>query len=155
MSHFPAPISEPNHSGWTRTLVEDWEWEFQMRGVEYRIFVPKGVKYEPSIPTYAEGAIPADRLEPASLPHDVIYKLQGDLSRPEYDVLVSRWQGQWHRRTTVSRLFADDLFRLILQTMGVAGWRRWLAYRAIRWFGQSAWNEKDDFQLPTRLYPDA
>lgn len=154
MSHFPAPISEPNHSGWTRTLVEDWGWTFTLRGKEHCIFIPRGIEYEPSIPTLAEGAIPADRLEPASLSHDVIYKLQGRLGGPDYDVLASRWQGQWHRRTTVSRLFADDLFRLILETMGVAGWRVWLAYKAVRYFGQGAWDEEDQFTLPKRAHID-
>jgi hypothetical protein len=120
-----------------------------MKDTVYRIYVPAGVTYEPSIPTVAEGLIPADRLEPASLPHDVIYKLQGDLGGPQYDVLASKWRGKWHPITNVSRRYADDLFRLILEELGVASWRTWLAYRAIRWFGQPAWNEIDDFQLPT------
>jgi len=154
MSHFPAPVSEPVHEDWTRVLVEGWEWVFRMRGTEYRIFVPAGVRYEPSIPTFAEGVIPADRLEPASLPHDVLYKLQGDLSRPEYPVLASRWQGTWHRRPTVSRKYADDLFRLILQKLGVVSWRTWLAYKAVRWFGRPAWDEKDQFSLPKKLFPN-
>jgi hypothetical protein len=154
MSHFPAPVSEPVHEDWTRVLVEDWEWTFRMYETEYRIFVPAGVRYEPSIPTPAEGAIPADRLEPASLPHDVIYKLKGRLDRPDYDVLASRWQGEWHRRPTVSRKYADDLFRLILQELGVASWRTWLAYKAVRWFGRPAWNEEDDFTLPEQIIKD-
>jgi hypothetical protein len=112
------------------------------------------VRYEPSIPTFAEGAIPADRLEPASLPHDVLYKVQGDLSRPEYDVLASRWQSKWHRRPTVSRRYADDLFRLILKELGVASWRTWLAYKAVRWFGRPAWDEEDDFTLPEQIIKD-
>ena len=154
MSHFPAPISKPRHEGWTRVLVQDWEWTYTLRDTEYRIFVPQGVEYEPSIPTPAGGVIPADRLEPASLPHDVIYKLQGDLAGPEYPVLSSRWQGEWHRRPTVSRRYADELFRLILQELGVASWRVWLAYQAVRWFGQAAWDEEDEFSLPTTLFPD-
>jgi hypothetical protein len=137
------------HEDWTRVLVEDWEWVFRMRGTEYRIFVPSGVRYEPSIPTFAEGVIPADRLEPASLPHDVIYKLKGDLKTPDYDVLSFEWEGEWHRKPTASRRYADDLFRLILEELGVASWRVWLAYKVVRWFGGAAWDEKDNFQLPS------
>jgi len=151
MSHFPAPVSTPNHNRWTRTLVEDWTWEYTLGGTHYRVFIPSGVEYEPSIPTIAEGLIPADRLEPASLPHDVIYKLQGDLSRPEYDVLASKHEGEWRRHAAVSRRHADDLFRLILLELGVASWRVWLAHRAVRWFGRPAWDEKDDFKLPKGL----
>jgi hypothetical protein len=147
---FPVPVSKPNPDGWTRTLVEDWEWTYTLNGTEYRIFVPAGVTYEPSIPTVAEGLIPSDRLEPASLPHDVIYKLKGRLNGPEYDVLALRWDGKWHRVSSVSRRYADDLFRLILQELGVSSWRTWLAYRAVRWFGQPAWDEKDAFELPTQ-----
>jgi hypothetical protein len=150
MTDFPVPVSSPNPGRWTRTLVEDWAWTFRMQGTDYRIFLPKGVEYEPSIPTPAEGVIPADRLEPASLPHDVIYKLQGDLSRPDYDVLAAWCQGKRQRRPQVTRRFADDLFWLILEQMGVAPWRRWIAYRAVRWFGQWAWEEEDAFELPKR-----
>jgi hypothetical protein len=150
MSHFPAPVSTPNHSEWTRTLVEDWQWTYTLRDTRYRIFVPAGVTYEPSIPTFAEGLIPADRLEPAACPHDVIYKMKGDLKHPDYDVLSFKWEDEWHRKPTASRRYADDLFRLILQELGVSSWRTWLAYRAVRWFGQPAWDEEDNFQLPKR-----
>jgi hypothetical protein len=151
MSHFPAPVSTPNHGKWTRTLVEDWTWRTGMRGRRYCFYVPAGVQYEPSIPTFAEGLIPADRLEPASLIHDVIYKMQGDFSQTEHRVV----QGRRNQRQPfvkvrhVSRKFADDVFRLILDELGVSSWRTWLAYRAVRWFGQNAWDEEDDFHLPT------
>jgi hypothetical protein len=36
----------------------------------------------------------------------------------------------------------------------VAGWRTWLAYKAVRWWGQRAWDEEDDFQLPKLSNPD-
>lgn len=153
MSHFPYPHSEPTHGAWTRTLVDDWEWRYTLRGQKYRIFVPAGVEYDPSIPTLAESIVPEDRLFAASLPHDVIYKLQGDLSRPDYPILASRWQDQWHRRLNVSRLYADLLFYKITEVTGVSWWRRQLAWHAIRSrFGQRAWNEVDDFQLPKSLY---
>lgn len=155
MSHFPAPHSEKTHGAWTRTLIEDWEWEYTLDGVRYRIFVPSGVEYDPSIPTIAEGVVPEDRLFSASLPHDVIYKLKGDLSGPEYPVLSSYWNGKWHRRHSASRLYADRLFRKITKVEGVSWWRRKLAWWGIRSrFGQKAWDEEDDFELPKKLFPD-
>ncbi len=153
MSHVPAPHSQSNHDEWNRTLVKDWEWEYNLQGTKYRMFVPKGIEYDPSIPTLAESIVPEDRLFIASLPHDVLYKLKGDLSRPDYPVLSSRWQGKWHRRNTVSRLYADRLFYKITKQTGVSWWRRQLAWHAIRSrFGQKAWDETDDFKLPKTLY---
>jgi len=155
MSHFPAPHSEPTHGAWTRTLVKDWEWEYDLRGTRYRMFIPAGVEYDPSIPTLAEGVVPEDRLFSASLPHDVLYKLQGDLSRTKYPVLASRWDETWHRRLRVSRLYADLLFDKIAEVTGVSWWRRNLAWWGIRSrFGQRAWDEKDDFTLPKQIIKD-
>jgi hypothetical protein len=155
MSHFPIPHSEGTHDGFERRLIDDWEWEYELQGVQYRVFIPRGVVYEPSIPTIAEGAVPEDRLLEASLPHDVFYKLQGDLSRPEYPILASKWNGRWHRRLNVSKLYADRVFYKVMEERGVKWWRRTLAWWGIRsrW-GQRAWDEEDDFQLPKRLFPD-
>lgn len=155
MSHFPAPHSEPTHGRWTRTLVDDWEWEFTLDGVRYRIFVPSGVEYDPSIPTPAEGVVPEDRLFSAALGHDIFYKLQGDLSGSEYPVLASKWNGRWHRRLHVSRLYADKFFYKVMVVTGVSWWRRKLAWWGIRsrW-GQKAWDEEDDFELPKKLFSD-
>jgi len=152
MSHFSAPHSETNHDEWNRTLVKDWEWEYDLRGTRYRVFIPKGVEYDPSIPTIAESIVPEDRLFIASLPHDVFYKLQGDLSQTDYPVLESLWKGQWHRRQHVSRLYADRVFRKIIKETGVSWWRQKLAWWAIRsrW-GRKAWDEEDDFSLPKEL----
>jgi hypothetical protein len=149
MSHVPAPHSETNHDEWNRTLVQDWQWEYNLDGTRYRVFIPKGVEYDPSIPTVAESVVPEDRLFIASLPHDVFYKLQGDLSQTDYAVLSSRWQDKWHRHNRVSRLYADRLFYKIAQQTGVSWWRRKLAWWGVRsrW-GQKAWDEEDDFTLP-------
>ncbi|MFB6216454.1 MAG: DUF1353 domain-containing protein, partial [Candidatus Aenigmatarchaeota archaeon] len=78
------------------------------------------------------------------------YKLKGDFSQTSHRVLQVRETKKqaFQNIEQTTRLFADDLFRKILQTMGVAKWRTWLAYRAVRWFGQHAWDEKDSFQLP-------
>lgn len=153
MSQFPAPHSETNPEEWNRILVQDWEWTYTLRGTKYRIFIPEGVKYDPSIPTPAEGVVPEDRLFAASLPHDVFYKLRGDLSGPDYPVLASHWDDKWHRRMNVSRLYADLLFRKIMKETGVSWWRRKLAWYAIRSrFGKRAWDELDNFELPKSLY---
>lgn len=153
MNDFPMPHSEKTEGAWTRTLVDDWEWRYTLRGQKYRIFVPQGVEYDPSIPTVAESFMPEDRLFAASLPHDVLYKLKGDLRRPDYPILSSCWHGKWHRRNTVSRLYADLLFYKITEETGVSWWRRQLAWHAIRSrFGKAAWDEVDDFTLPKKLY---
>lgn len=38
-----------------------------------------------------------------------------------------------------TRREADEVFRQAMKKERVAGWRRWLAYRAVRWFGGGAW----------------
>lgn len=151
MSRFPVPVSKPNPDDWNRILVEDWEWVYVLGKTKYRVFIPAGVQYDPSIPTWAESVVPEDRLFAASLPHDVFYKLQGDLSQTNYPVLESYWDGKWHRRSEVTRLYADKVFRKIATVTNVSWWRRKLAWWAVRSrFGQQAWDEKDDFQLPSR-----
>lgn len=151
MSHFPAPHSEPVHEDWTRVLVKDWTWRTQMRGKQYQFYVPAGVEYDPSQPTWAEAVIPEDRLQAAALIHDVIYKMQGCFRDTSHRVVQIRSDVDepFRNLNRVTRRFADDTFRKILEVTGVASWRIWLAYRAIRWFGGSAWREEDDFQLPT------
>jgi hypothetical protein len=122
-----------------------------MRGNQYQFYVPAGVKYDPSIPTWAESVIPEDRMQAAALIHDVIYKMQGDFRDTIHKVVQIRGGGDepFRNLNRVSRRLADEVFRKILKETGVASWRTWLAYKAVRWFGRSAWDEGDDFQLPS------
>lgn len=143
MTHFPQPHSRGTH-GFERALLADWSWTWDRGEHKDRIFIPAGVTYDPSIPTWAESLVPEDRLQAASLPHDVIYKLQGDTQ----DVLERKFLGGWIPVKAVGREYADRMFRAILREQGVASWRVFLAYRAVRWFGESAWREEDDFTLP-------
>lgn len=96
MTDFPAPLSEPTPPDpkRQRILRQDWEWVWERNGTKDRIFIPKStedtlVKWEPSIPTWAQSFIPDDALEIPALPHDIIYKLQGEMPSG----IIQRWAG--------------------------------------------------------------
>lgn len=129
-----------------RKLVEPWEWTWvHGENIDY-IHIPAPVVYDPSIPWFAQSIVPDDPLEAASLPHDVIYKLQGETGE-----IIRRWQDatkEWVPVQSVSRSYADKMFRDILRIQKVATWRRTLAYRAVKYGGGWAWREEDDFTLP-------
>lgn len=38
-----------------------------------------------------------------------------------------------------TREWADKVFYEAMDTLGVPGWKRWLMYKAVRWFGDSHW----------------
>jgi Protein of unknown function (DUF1353) len=65
----------------------------------------------------------------APLFHDLVYEFKG---RPPAD-LVEPYR-------TFTRVEADDLFLHLMEMEGVSGWRRNLAYAAVRAGGLLAWN---------------
>lgn len=150
---FQTPVSRgTGPPAYDRKLLEPWEWTWVHDGKVDHIRIPASTEehpviYDPSIPYYAQSVVPDDPLEAASLPHDVIYKLQGRV-KP----IISRWFEEirsWHPVHVVSRAYADDMFEAILKEQDVSSWRRRLAMWAVRSrVGKWAWDEEDDFTLP-------
>ena len=73
---------------------------------------------------------PFDLSIAAPLIHDFLYRYRG---HPPADAIVPR--------RTYTRSEADLLFRAMMKEEGVWWWRRAAAYRAVRWFGASAWSK--------------
>jgi len=65
----------------------------------------------------------------APLLHDFLYRYGG--KPPEGAIAPPR---------TYTREEADLLFREVMAEEGVPAWRRFAAYRAVRWFGGQAWS---------------
>jgi len=150
------PFEQPVSVGtgppeYDRKLVEPWAYSWVYKGTLHHIEIPASteqhdVVYDPSIPYMAQFILPDDPFEAASLPHDVLYKLQG-----KTEGVVWVWSEnlrRWLPRRHVSREFADDLFDHLLREQEVTAWRRRLAMWAIRVGGWAAWIEEDDFTLP-------
>ena len=95
-----------------------------MEGSDQMVTVPKGLLTDgPSIPRAARSIVPWDGpiLEP-SIVHDWMY------GNPE----------------TGSREFADKVFLAGMAAAGVPRFRRWLIYRAVRAFGQKAFEQGEN-----------
>lgn len=145
---FPPPRSIPTEQQ-TRRLVEDWTGHWVHDGATDRIEIPAStdehkVDYDPSIPGLFQPVVPDDAAEPPSLPHDVIYKLQGEVD----GYIFRKENGAYRRVQSVSRAYADKLFRDYLRNYGVSEWRVQVAYWAVRAAGWAYWREEDDFELP-------
>lgn len=60
---------------------------------------------------------------------------------------------------TLLRQQADDIFDGALAELGVSGWRRFVLYRSVRWFGAKYWRENTEAKgngegRVLRLFPD-
>lgn len=131
------PISEDDY-----LLDEDYIYEWDIQGVPQRIIVPKGFIYDgASVPQifWGLGLRPDGLIRAAALVHDWIYNFDGDLPKGSYQYLQdNEWKpviGRWKRED------ADRLFGRMMKEAGLPGWKRWLAYRAVRWFGSTYWSD--------------
>ena len=131
-----TPFQRPHSvqtEGFRRKLLHDWQLVWNT-GVTYRVTIRKGAEWNASVPGIAFPAVSPEQLEVPSLPHDVLYRYEGCF-------LVERERaGQWHR-ITYGRRFADQVFDMLMQEVGVTGWRRWLARQAVRWGGHFLWRD--------------
>jgi hypothetical protein len=138
-----------------RRLLVAWSYTYALGPATYRIRVPAGVTYRPSVPGLASVVIPERTLWVASLPHDVLYQVQGDITRLG-GLCIERWAGSiprsptaplppaWRTVERVDRQHADQLFRHVVRAVGTARWRAALAYVGVRSpFGAWAWAERD------------
>ncbi len=86
------------------------------------IHVPEGYVTDfASVPRWAWSVVgPIGRHARAAVIHDFCYS--------------QRWAGD--------RKWADEVFYEAMKESGVVWWRRWLIYRAVRWFGQKYWDSE-------------
>lgn len=98
---------------------------------DHEITVPEGFEFDlASIPRAFWWLIaPFELSIAAPLLHDFLYHHGGD--PPAGSIEPVR---------TYSRAAADRLFRHVMEVEGVPGWRRTLAYAAVRAFGWLGWN---------------
>ena len=96
----------------------------------HRITVPAGYKFDlASVPRIFWFLIaPFELSIAAPLIHDFLYDSKGDPPA-----------GSIRPPKIFSRKEADGIFREIMEKENVAGWRRFFAYWAVRWFGWFAW----------------
>jgi hypothetical protein len=105
------------------------------------IIVPAGFIYDgASVPRFVwtlSGMSPDGLHRAAALIHDWLYEHKGKLPVGSYlreetggwDVIEADWQ----------RDHADRMFGQIMREFGVSPWRRKVAYKAVHWFGRTAW----------------
>jgi len=138
------PLSRQT-AGFRRRLVEPWRYEWSpVDGVTHQVRIPAGVEYNPTAPGVTSPLVPMSRMQVASLPHDVIYVLQGRVGRlVRYKVC----EGHWASVGQVSRRYADRLFYHLMREVGTARWRAVLAYVGVRVGGPFYWHENDPKQI--------
>ena len=67
-----------------------------------------------------------------------------------HDWLYVAWQFEGREPTDRMKRFADDVFLAAMKRAKVRGFKRWVMYGAVRFFGGSAFRGRDD-----RLFADA
>lgn len=134
------PVKQPllvpiQHEGQERyQLVKPWG--FSVHGAD--IDVPVGLVVDgASVPRAVWSFMPPDGLHrAAAFAHDFAYLHQGHLGA-----------------VTLTREQTDQLFYNLMVEAGVSPRRAGIAYRAVRMFGQSAWNSVEEpLILPVDLY---
>jgi hypothetical protein len=124
-------------------LAHDYSYVWEHKGRKYRIFIPAGLVYDgASVPRFAwsiTGLRPDGLLRAAALVHDFIYIHEGDMPPGTWQKKVS---GKWaDMETDWKRKQADRMFGRLLREAGVSGWRRRIAYKAVRAAGWIMWRE--------------
>lgn len=124
-------------------LRERWVYRWRARNRDWRIILKQGFAFEPSVPRPLWGLVSPVETLTASAPHDFIYRYRGLIppAGAEGRLEVRGDDGKWTPYTEqVPRRNADRLFGRILKEQGVSRWRRWLAFKAVHWFGWAWWN---------------
>lgn len=137
----PQPVI--TFSGGVAVLAEPYEYQWELDGVRRKLVVPAGYEVEVSVPRWCWslfGITPwAPDILPAAVCHDWIYEHQGALPDGSYWVQCPP-PDFWHTSDKQwTRLAADRLFGRMMKENGVADYRRWKAYKAVRWFGYLEW----------------
>lgn len=123
-------------------LDEDWSYEFTQDGERYRITIYAGFTWDGATTAQIGGLVglqPGGAILLPSMPHDALYRWQGDTDTDEYKLLEIKefWTCPPHE---VNRHFADRLFKNMMDKAGIGWWRRNIAYWFVRGpFGAIAW----------------
>jgi hypothetical protein len=123
----------------TRVLVEPWTMLFMDGKNLYRIHLPEGTEYNPSIPGIGMALIPPSYLEIPSLAHDPLYRRQG-VGVGSIVQIYNSDKDTWNPVLTVPRAFADDLFYTLMKKTGVPEWKQKIAKIGIFIGGLFAWS---------------
>jgi hypothetical protein len=122
MSSFTTPlILTPLDDGERWRLVEPFEYHVGEEGSGSMIRVPAGFETDfASVPRFFWRILPPwGRYGKAAVVHDYLYGSHA-----------------------CTRERADEIFLEAMTVLGVPAWKRNVMYRAVRWFGQAAWDEK-------------
>lgn len=112
-------------------LVDDWTYAWKKGERRYRVEVPAGYTFKPTVPRIFWPAVAPTETLTASLLHDYLYANQDDAIVRRWDPAAERWgDAEPHTRRQ-----ADALFLRIMRQQKQAWWRRWLAYLAVRALG--------------------
>ncbi len=158
---FPQPNNNPTPSN-TYILREDYAYVWEKDGEYHRIVVLKGFVYDgTSVPRFAwtiSGITPDGPERAASLVHDALYVLKGNLDQPG-NIIAEQYtwnpeQEGWEdaRDYRWTRKEADRLFGRMLREIGVPKIRRRLAFLAVHLLGWTRWR-KGDTRMEYRLRP--
>ncbi|MCS3707174.1 hypothetical protein GGP62_002161 [Salinibacter ruber] len=107
----------------------------------HTVVVPPGAEWAPTVPFWE----PSEAVWRASLPHDVLYRCRGNLTRTPVKVFNSCG----HPRTLVSRKFADKFWLARMAAEGMPYWKRRAMYYSVRAAGLPVWIEKDQVSYDT------
>lgn len=124
------PVKE---SGDLYVLQEDFTMYLGKYGHHVNVIVRKGFRHDgASVPRWfwsLTGLTRDGMHRAAALIHDYLYTIRGKLNT--YD----------GHPYTMNRKDVDKLFKAMLKDYGIANHRVWIAYRGVRLFGQSYWDD--------------
>lgn len=122
-------------------LRETWSYVWEAEQTCWKLTLDSGFEFEPSVPRPLWSLVSPMETLTASAPHDFIYRYEGQIPMTGADGRLDvKENGQWTAfEGTVSRRNADRFFGRILKEQGVTPWRRWMAFKAVHWFGRFWW----------------
>lgn len=120
---------------WRHYLLTDpWTYTWEHGGSWRALIIPAGFVLDlASVPRVVWALIAPWDLRASSLPHDWIYRHQGDLPEGSYWIDGEPPPRPWTRKE------GDKLMARVMRESGVARWRRRAAYGAVRLAGWAAW----------------
>ena len=139
----PGPPKIRVHGPEDFELLEDWTYEWDKEGYPLqRLIIFAGFRCDlASVPKQVHSIIGKLDLglHPA-LTHDALYRCKGNPDRSEFLAHMGLVDNVWVPAEHIwSRSEADHLFGRHMREAGVPGWKRKLAYLAVRIFGRGRW----------------
>lgn len=135
MSSFTTDlVVSPLKNGRDWKLYLPFGYDIGKKGSGDRVKVPRGFKTDyASVPFIFWVFIPPwGKYGKAAVIHDYLYQTHSE-----------RNQNMWQKMFSKERKRADNIFHEAMGILGVAPWRKFLMYWAVRLFGWTAWRNKD------------